>query len=91
MKPYLQDGMYMPTQAALVLGPLARGTLQQQNRSHTSRRVTSPVELVQLARRGAPDLHQFARECISGHDSRYPDVYSNAYRPHGRKRQKTDA
>jgi len=91
MQPYLQDGMYMPQQAALVLGEQSRGTLEQNNRSHTSRRVVAPVERAELARRGAMDIQQFTLDCIRSENARYPDVHSGAYRrTGGSKRKKTD-
>lgn len=89
MLPYRQDGMFMPSQTALVLGEQAHDTLQQQSRSNTSRRVTSPVELKELARRGAPDLAQLATNCSVAQDARYPDVYIDAYSYRAPKRTKT--
>lgn len=89
MLPYRQDGMFMPSQAALVLGEQARDTLQQQSRSNTSTRVTSPVELKELARRGAPDLAQLATDCSVAQNARYPDVYIDAYNDRAPKRAKT--
>ena len=88
MLPYMQDGMFMPSQTALVLGDEARRTLEQQSRSSTSRRVTSPVELRERARRGAPDLAHFAKQCHVPDDAQYPDVYSEAYSLHEPKRAK---
>jgi len=79
MKPYTQDGIYMPPEAALILGEDAKETLAQEHRQHATTSITGPIELQLLKRRGTPNP-DFARQCAANcPQARYPDAYVTAY------------
>ena len=86
MKPYKQDGIFMPSETAFILGKTAIATLQQEHRQHSSTTITSPIEAKMLSQRGTPDA-KFAEKCARHcTQAKYPDAYVQAYQQKKRKR-----
>jgi len=89
MKPYTLDGIFMPKEAALILGDDSKATLEQEHRQHASTDVHKPVELDLLRRRGKVHADAFAQACASQcTQACYPDAYVKAYNVNLKKRKR---
>lgn len=89
MKPFKQQGMFMPAVSAQLLGQHSSDTLQQEHRRSAEKQVEQPPELTAQQQRSAPDLSIFAAQCaakVSQRPTRYPDAYVAAYAGQKRKR-----
>lgn len=88
MKPYTQQGIFMPSETALILGKSAEATLSQEHRLCASKIITEPLEKALLAKRGMQN-DNFASECAQGcTQARYPDTFVDAYQSRQKKKQK---
>ena len=88
MQPYTQKGIFMPKEAAFILGDNAAATLTQEHRLCSSTEIKTPLESELLHMRGAA-LADFPALCAQGcTQAQYPQTYVAAYQPpKKRKRQ----
>ena len=89
MKPFKQQGMFMPPVSAKLLGQHSKDTLDLDHRRCVEKTIDRPPELTAQEARGAKDLSVFAAQCairVSGPTTRYPDAYAAAYKGQKRKR-----
>lgn len=75
MAPYKQDGMYMPTESACLLGNNMHRALGQAHRSSVSTTVHVPVEIQEMKRRNTTLFQPLPTASVCA----YPDDYAHAY------------
>ena len=79
MKPYTQNGIFMPEETAFILGQHAKATLEQEHRMYCTTEVSKPIEVDHLKQRGAYDPTFAARCAATCTQACYPNSYLNAY------------
>ena len=91
MKPFTQQGMFMPAVVEKLLGTQSKDTLDLEHRKTSEKTVAEPPEWTAQQKRNAPDPSVFAARCaakLSGPLVRYPDAYVAAYEKQGQKRKR---
>ena len=81
MRPFTQQGMFMPQVSATLMGAVAKDTLELVHRCSSEKVIDDPPEIVAMNARGAIDLVDFAQRCgrRALRRAAYPDDYTLAY------------
>jgi hypothetical protein len=81
MRPFTQQGMFMPEVSATLMGPVAKDTLELMHRCSSEKVIDEPPEIVAMNARGAIDLVDFAQQCAmcTQQHAMYPDDYRLGY------------